>query len=236
MKRLTAKFLLITGLVMGFQVGALAKTGELNYNLMNFSTSVSQKVENDEISVVMSKTLQNKSHTEVAKRITETLNQANVIARKYPLVKISTGNQFTYPQYDKNQKIIGWQGSASLNLQSNDMTATSQLLAELQNFMQLDDLSFSVSEGKQKSVKQALMLEASRSFQQQATALLPAWNARDYQLVSLDFNGGDNFSSYRKSMGSAMMAVVEQSMPVQDFQAGDTTIQVTVTGVIQLVK
>lgn len=236
MKYFMSKFLIATALIMGFQTNALAKTGEINYNLVNFSTTVSQKVENDEISVVMSKTLQNKSHTEVAKRITETLNQASLIAKKYPLVKILTGNQFAYPQYDKNQKIIGWQGSASLNLQSNDMTTTSQLIAELQSFMQLDDLSFSVSENKQKSVKQALMLEASKSFQQQAVALLPVWQAQSYQLVSLDFNGGDNFASYHKSMGSEMMTVAEQSMPVQDFQAGDTTIQVTVDGVIQLIK
>lgn len=233
------KFLLMTGLMsLALNANAVPNAGQLNYNLVNFSTQVSQKVENDEVNATLAKTLQNKSHTELAKRITETLNQANLIAKKYPTVKVATGNQSTYPQYDKNSKINGWQGSASLNLQSNDTVAMSQLIAELQNFMQLEDLGFSVSEGKQKSVKQALMLEASKSFQQQANALLPAWNAKGYELVSLDFNGGDGYSSYRKSsMRLQSFAVAEaSSMPSQDFQTGDTTITVTANGVIQLLK
>lgn len=233
------KFLLMTGLMsLALTANAVPNAGQLNYNLVNFSTQVSQKVENDEVNATLAKTLQNKSHTELAKRITETLNQANLIAKKYPTVKVATGNQSTYPQYDKNSKINGWQGSASLNLQSNDTVAMSQLIAELQNFMQLEDLGFSVSEGKQKSVKQALMLEASKSFQQQANALLPAWNAKGYELVSLDFNGGDGYSSYRKSsMRLQSFAVAEaSSMPSQDFQTGDTTITVTANGVIQLLK
>lgn len=239
MKNFIKKIILTAGLTaMSAGAYAVPKSGEINYNLINFSASASQKIENDEINATMTKNLQNKSHTELAKRITETLNQANILAKKYPTIKVSTGNQSTYPQYDKNQKISGWQGSASLNLQSNDTVATSQLIAELQNIMQLEDLSFSVSESKQKSVKQALMLEASKNFQQQAIALLPVWNAKNYELVSLDFNGGDGYSAYRKSIRvSPMMAVAEASaMPAQDFQAGETTISVTANGVIQLVK
>lgn len=233
------KILLLAGLMSwAFTANAMPDTGQLNYNLVNFSTQVSQQVENDEINATLSKILQNKSHTELAKRITETLNQANLIAKKYPTVKVATGNQATYPQYDKNSKINGWQGSANLNLQSNDTVAMSQLIAELQNFMQLEDLDFSVSDNKQKSVKQALMLEASKRFQQQANELLPAWNAKGYELVRLDFNGGDGFSAYRKSIRvSPMMAVAEaSSIPSQDFQTGDSTITVTANGVIQLLK
>lgn len=233
------KILLLVGLMSwAFTANAMPDTGQLNYNLVNFSTQVSQQVENDEVNATLSKILQNKSHTELAKRITETLNQANLIAKKYPTVKVATGNQATYPQYDKNSKINGWQGSANLNLQSNDTVAMSQLIAELQNFMQLEDLDFSVSDNKQKSVKQALMLEASKRFQQQANELLPAWNAKGYELVRLDFNGGDGFSTYRKSIRvSPMMAVAEaSSIPSQDFQTGDSTITVTANGVIQLLK
>lgn len=215
-----------------------ANNNPINYNLINFSANASQKVENDQVNATMTKTLQNKSNVELAKRITETLNQANIIAKKYPNVKVATGNQNTYPQYDKNQKIIGWQGNASLNLQSNDTVATSQLIAELQNIMQLDGLDFSVSEAKQKTVNQALMSEASKNFQQQAQNLLPAWNAKGYQLVSLDFNEVGGYQRYSKSYALAMpqMAVVDASMPSQDFQTGESTITVTANGVIQLIK
>ncbi len=104
--------------------------------------------------------------------------------------------------------------------------------------MQLDGLDFSVSEAKQKTVNQALMSEASKNFQQQAQNLLPAWNAKGYQLVSLDFNEVGGYQRYSKSYALAMpqMAVVDASMPSQDFQTGESTITVTANGVIQLIK
>lgn len=221
-------------------VGANADSNvnkSINYNLINFSANATQKVENDEINATMSKTIQHKSSTEVAKRITETLNQATTIAKKYPSVKVSTGSQSTYPEYDKNQKISGWTGTASLYLQSSDTLAVSQLIADLQSFMQLNGLDFSVSEAKQKAITQSLMIDASKAFQQQAQALLPAWNATGYQLVSLDFNQGGGYNNYSsRKYAMAMPQVVDASVASQNFEVGETSITVTANGVIQLVK
>ncbi|ELA08458.1 hypothetical protein MOMA_07851 [Moraxella macacae 0408225] len=206
------------------------------HNLIGFSTNATQKVENDEVHATMSKSIWHKSSAEVAKRITETLNQAMMIAKKYPSVTVNTGSQSTYPEYDKNQKISGWTGRATLQLKSSDTVAVSQLIADLQNFMQLSGLDFSVSESKQKAITQTLMIDASKAFQQQAKNLLPVWNATDYQLVSLDFTqgSGHNYASYSKEL--AMPVATDVSIPTQNFAVGESTISVTANGVIQLVK
>ncbi len=81
-----------------------ANNNPINYNLINFSANASQKVENDQVNATMTKTLQNKSNVELAKRITETLNQANIIAKKYPNVKVVTGNQNTIRNTTKTKK------------------------------------------------------------------------------------------------------------------------------------
>lgn len=209
----------------------------LNYGLLNFSAEASRKVDNDQTNATMTKVVQDKSSTEVARRISETLNQAMQVAKKYPQVQVTTGNQSTYPQYDKNQKINGWTGNASLNLKSTDTVAISKLIADLQTFMTLDGINFSVSDDTRKKVEKELMIEASRNFQQQAQALLPAWNARDYQLVSLDFSrGGDYHGRYTTMPVMAMAKMEDAGVANQNFQAGESTITVTATGNIQLVR
>lgn len=209
----------------------------MQYGLLNFSASASRKVENDQINATLTKTVQNKSSAEVANQINLTLNQALQIAKKYPQVKVNTGNQNTYPQYDKNQKIIGWTGSASLTLKSTDSVAASKLIAELQSTMNLDGLDFSVSDDTRKKIEQALMVEASQNFQNQANALLPVWQARDYQLVSLDFNQGGNYRPMPVMYASMRNEVAgAPKVADQDFQAGESTITVTANGVVQLVR
>ena len=208
----------------------------LNYGLLNFSAEASRKVDNDQTNATVAKIIQSKSSSDVAAQINETLNRAVTIAKKYPNVQVSTGSQTTYPQYDKNQKITGWTGNASLNLKSTDTVAISKLIAELQSFMTLDGINFSVSDATRKKVEQELMVEASSAFQQQAQALLPIWKARDYQLVSLDFSRGGDYGGRR--FGAPMMAMKMESdaVPSQDFQAGESTITVTANGNVQLVK
>lgn len=213
-------------------------TGQsMQYGLINFSASANRKVDNDQINATMTKTVQHKSSAEVANQINLTLNQALQIAKKYPQVQVSTGNQNTYPQYDKNQKISDWTGSASLTLKSTDSVMASKLIADLQSTMTLDGLNFSVSDNTRKRIEQELMVEASKNFQNQATALLPAWQARDYQLVSLDFNQGGGYSPM-PVMYSRMVNAESGSAKVADqqFQAGESTITVTANGVVQLVR
>lgn len=215
--------------------GTTNMSQSLNYGLLNFSAIASKKVDNDQINATLTKTIQHQSSSQVANQITTTINQAIDLAKKYPNVQVSSGNQSTYPQYNKQQKITGWTGNASIVLQSTDIVATSQLIADLQNFLVLDDVNFSVSDKARHRIEQELMLQASKEFQQQAKALLPVWQARDYQLVNLQFSKGHDYSSY-----SPMMAVVEQtsskSIERQNFQAGESTINVTASGTVQLVK
>ncbi len=209
----------------------------LNYGLLNFSAEASRKVENDQTNATMTKIIQSKSSSDVAAQINETLNRAVTIARKYPNVQVSTGSQSTYPQYDKNQKITGWTGNASLNLKSTDTVAVSKLIADLQAFMTLDGINFSVSDATRRKIEQELMVEASSAFQQQAQALLPIWKARDYQLVSLDFSRGGDYGGRRYAAPMMAMAKMQNdAVPSQDFQVGESTITVTANGNVQLVK
>ena len=158
------------------------------------------------------------------------------IAKRYPSVTVSTGQQRTYPRYDKNDKIIGWTGQANIDLKSTDFAATSQLIADLQQTLVMENLNFGVSDAKKDALEQKLMTDASRAFQQQAKNLTRAWDARGYRVVTVNLNTNNN--NYPRPMYSmrAESVAMDSAVPSQNFESGNSTISVTANGTIELSK
>lgn len=225
----TGTALLLTA-VMG---SAHAET--TGYDQLTFQTEVKEEIQNDEVRASLYKKAQATDSKTLATTLNTTINNAMKIAKRYPTVTVSTGQQSTYPRYDKNDKIIGWTGQANIDLKSTDFAATSQLIADLQATLVMDNLTFGVSEAKKDAVEQKLMTDASRAFQQQAKNLTRAWNARDYRVVNVNLNTGSN---YPRPMFSAMSMKAESAdtVPSQNFESGDSTISVTANGTIELTK
>lgn len=206
------------------------------YNQLSFQTEVKEEVQNDEVRASMYKKAQASTSKALATTLNTSINNAMKIAKRYPSVTVSTGQQRTYPRYDKNDKIIGWTGQASIDLKSTDFAATSQLIADLQETLVMDNLNFGVSDSKKDALEQKLMTEASRAFQQQAKNLTRAWNARGYRVVTVNLNTGNNYP--RPMYGSMNMKAeaADASVPSQSFESGNSTISVTANGTIELTK
>lgn len=203
-------------------------------NLIGFEVSSQATVENDEASAVMTKTMTAKTAKELANKLNPLINQSLAIAKKYPSVKVSTGGQYAHPEYSKG-KIVGVSGSASLNLKSQDTEALSNLMAELQNNLLVENLSFDVSEALRESTNARLRDEATQKFKNEANSLVKAWGAKSYRLVNAQMNSHSN--GYAKRMFSPMMAMAEQASDAsaQSFEAGSSEIRYTINGTIQLI-
>ena len=225
----TGTALLLTAM-MG---GAHAET--TGYDQLTFQAEVKEEVQNDEVRASLYKKAQATDSKTLANTLNTTINNAMKIAKRYPSVTVSTGQQTTYPRYDKNDKIIGWTGQANIDLKSTDFAATSQLIADLQETLVMDNLTFGVSDTKKDALEQKLMTDASRAFQQQAKNLTRAWDARGYRVVNVNLNTGNN---YPRPMYSAMAMKAESAdaVPRQNFESGNSTISVTANGTIELTK
>ena len=205
------------------------------YDQLSFQTEVKEEIANDEVRASLYKKAQAYDAKTLATTLNNSINKALAIAKRYPTVTVSTGQQSTYPRYDKNDKIIGWTGQANIDLKSTDFAATSQLIADLQETLVMNNLNFGVSEIKKDALEQKLMTEASRAFQQQAKNLTRAWDARSYRVVTVNLNTGNN--NYPRPMYSSMRAAdAESSVPSQNFESGNSTISVTANGTIELTK
>lgn len=212
-----------------------AHAAPTGYDQLTFQTEVKEDIQNDEVRASLYKKAQATDAKTLATTLNTTINNAMKIAKRYPSVTVSTGQQRTYPRYDKNDKIIGWTGQANIDLKSTDFAATSQLIADLQATLVMGNLNFGVSEAKKDATEQKLMVEASRAFQQQAQSLTRAWDARGYRVVNVNLNTGSN---YPRAMYSVMSMKAESAdaVPSQNFESGDSTISVTANGTIELTK
>lgn len=206
------------------------------YDQLTFQTEVKEEVQNDEVRATMYKKAQASDAKTLATTLNTSINNAMKIAKRYPSVTVSTGQQRTYPRYDKNDKIIGWTGQASIDLKSTDFVATSQLIADLQQTLVMENLNFGVSDAKKDALEQKLMTDASRAFQQQAKNLTRAWDARSYRVVTVNLNTNNN--NYPRPMYSmrAESAAMDSAVPSQNFESGNSTISVTANGTIELSK
>lgn len=222
------------GLLAAMTTGAHAEpTG---YNQISFQTEVKEEVANDEITASMYKKAQATDAKSLAKTLNAAINNALQIAKRYPSVIISTGQQSTYPRYDKNDKIIGWTGQVNIDLKSTDFAATSQLIADLQQTLVMNNLNFGVSDTKREALEQKLMTDASRAFQQQAKNVTRAWDANGYRVINVSLNTGNNYPRPMYSSMEMRAEATDASVPSQNFESGNSTISVTANGTIELAK
>ncbi|MGE8685101.1 MAG: SIMPL domain-containing protein [Acinetobacter sp.] len=206
----------------------------LNYNLVNIQSDATRQVSNDEMNAVLYIEKSNKQPAELATQINQLMTQAVNTSRKYPMVKIETGSQTTYPIYDNdNRKLKEWRGRAEIRLESTDFKAASQLISELQQNFQTQSINFSVSDAQRKKVENELMVEASKNFQQRAQALTQAWNKSGYNLVNLNLNT-NNYSNPISPRISMMKAAAPADMVAeQAMVGGESKISVNANGAIQ---
>lgn len=205
------------------------------YDQISFQAEVKEEVANDEVRASLYKKAQATDAKALATTLNTSVNKALAIAKRYPTVTVSSGQQRTYPRYDKNDKIIGWTGQANIDLKSTDFAATSQLIADLQETLVMENLNFGVSDVKKDALEQKLMTDASRAFQKQAKNITRAWDARGYRVLTVNLNTGNN---YPRPMYSSMemRATNADSVPSPSFESGNSTISVTANGTIELSK
>jgi predicted secreted protein len=205
----------------------------LNYNIVNIQAGATREVSNDKMNAVLYIEKSNKQPSELAAQISQTMNQAVALSKKYPQVKIQTGSQSTYPIYnDDNQKLKEWRGRAEINIESTDFKAASQLVSELQQNFQTESINFTVSDAQRNKVENELILEASKNFQQRAQLLSQAWNKSGYNLVNLNLNTSNSYPRPMMMRASVAKASGVQA-DAQNVEAGESKITVTANGSIQ---
>jgi len=139
--------------------------------VLNLSASASQELANDEVNASLYVQDRLPQAGALADRINKLLNRARQDAEGFRKVTFSSGSYNTWPDYDKNGKITGWQARAEIKLKSQDFTDTAELIARLQKYMALEGVHRRQSAGQDPATRQ-------RAEHRQCPARLPDDDAR----------------------------------------------------------
>ena len=201
--RLLTVFTALLSIVTATSV--FADDNSLNYNIANVQADATRQVSNDEMHATLFVEKSHKQPAELSAQISQLMNQATALGKKFPTVQLKTGSQTTYPIYDNdNQKLKEWRGRAEVQIESKDFKAASQLISELQQSFQTASINFTVSDEQRSKVENELIAEASKNFQQRAQLLAQAWNKSGYNLVSINLNTS-NFYPQPMMMRASMV-------------------------------
>ena len=202
---------------------------------VEFQAEASRVLPNDLLRATLFTEQDGKDPAQLARALTVTMNDALKRARGHDDVKVATGNQSSWPVYGKNNHLDGWRGRAELTLESKDFKAAGELLAALQDKLQLQGMSFVVADDTRQAAEQALTREAIQAFREKAKQVTDAWGAKGYTLLQM--NIGSTGGGYpRPPMMMMAKAMAADDAPAPEMAGGESRLGVSVNGSIQLVQ
>lgn len=221
----TMRYWLAAGLML---LCMSAQAEEARYQQLHFQVDRSQEVGNDLMQVWLSAQAEGTDPTRLARTINETMDWALALGAGREGMRIKTGNYQTQALRDKD-KLRGWQVSQDLHIEGADIPAISALVGELQERLQVKSMGFSVSPEARRAAEEQLIEEALKAFQERSQAVQRIMGAKGYRLVSASIQTGGHFPG---PMLRAQVAMAEFAPPA--VQAGESEVQVTVAGSIEL--
>ncbi len=168
-----------------------------------------------------------------SKKVNEQLEAAWRLIRSVPAVKAKTGNTSTHPIYGKSSlgRVETWSVSSSIELQTGDIAALSDLIGKLQDagFGVVNTRMVPSPETRAKAVDVAT-LDAIAAFQARARTIAGAFK-KPYKIKEMNVSSND--VGIHPVASRAVFSEKLESMPIQ---AGESLITVYVSGKIELAE
>ncbi|MBR0565846.1 SIMPL domain-containing protein [Azoarcus sp. L1K30] len=167
----------------------------------------------------------------VARQINLSIAAALDTARNYPDIKAQSAGTSTWPVYAKNGgRIEAWRMRSGIRLESRNSAALSELVGKLQEGLAVARIEMRPAAETRHKAADAAIVDALRQFEQRATLIASTLGKR-YRIHRLNVaETGARPLEFAKARGAVMMA---DSAPAP-VEAGDTNIDVTVSGSIEL--
>jgi predicted secreted protein len=234
MKRRYNRFLLFALLALIARGPAWAQPapGSTRYNTVDLQARAQREVRNDTLSASLFVELTGADAAKLADSLNRNTADSLAVAKEFKSVKVRSGNNQTYPVYDRSQRLTAWRGRAELRLESKDFQAAATLIGRLQSRMQLGQIGFSVSDEARNAAEDELIDEAINAFRARADIVRTSLGGRGYKIRHLAVNTGGGFVP-RPLMARAGVAAAE-GVATPPLEGGVSQITVSVNGTIEV--
>lgn len=209
------------------------------YNQVEFSTEVSERVQNDEIVASVFYEAQANSAGAVAQKLEPIAQKAQTILKQYPNIHAKTQNSSRIIYTDKG-KISAFVGRTGLILTSTDSAQMNALLAKIQEVMLIENIESGISDDAKATLERNIKLRAITQFKKDASETAQAFGATGYRLLHAKIEGGgryhDNSPMPIMPMPMAISAsTYEPSNKSIAIEMGESAISVRIDGNIELI-
>jgi len=205
------------------------------HNVVQLSASGAVEVQQDWLTVVLATSRDGADAVVLQNQLKVALDSALVEAKKYAQagqLDLHTGNFSLSPRYGKDGKIQGWVGTTELVLEGRDFSRIASTAGKI-NTLTMSNVAFSLSRSQRAQVEGDAQLLAIEQFKSKARDIAKGFGFSGYSLREVSVNTNDTGPTPRMRPMAMSAKLMEADMPVPT-EAGRSTVQVTVSGVVQL--
>ncbi len=223
------RYALLTGLLLVY-TAPLTAAETPHYNQIHLQARSSMVVNNDHMEVVLSVFGEGGDTARLADQINSTMSWAIKTAQQYPKVSVGSGQYQTYPVFGKDT-VKRWRATQDVRLESADSDALVQLIGVLQQRLQVNAISFTVSPAQRAKVEDQLIDQALAAFQARAERVRKDLGAKRHRIIDINIgNSGGMTPPYPILRAPAMAGAV--AAPA--VESGNSQLSVTAEGTIEL--
>lgn len=202
---------------------------------VNLSAQSSVQVAQDLLTMTLSTTREGTDPQGVQNQLKAALDTGLVLAKKdarAPFMEVRTGRFGLAPRYNRDGKMTGWQGTAELVLEGQDVARISETAGKLTS-LTVASASFGLTPAQRQAAQAQAQNQAISLFRQRATEIAKAFDFGAYTLgeVSVNFEEGLPPGFRGPMMAARAVSAEAAPMPVE---AGLASVSVTVSGSVQL--
>lgn len=192
-------------------------------------------VSNDEMVIVLAAERDGPQVGPLNEAVLTQLNTALADAKKTDGVRARLGNVSTQPLYTREGKQQGWKVRGEVVLESQRVSALSQLGGRLGERLQVSSVQFRLSSEKRRAQEQVLLTEAAQAFRAKAQQAATAFGFRSYEMRALALQPGRVPGPRPLMMArSADVAMAASAAPPIPEEGGESEVSVTVSGTVEL--
>jgi predicted secreted protein len=213
--------------------------------VLNLTTSASVEVTKDVLTVVFSTTRDGSDAQAVQSALKQSLDAALAEAKKVARpgqVEVQTGNFSLYPRYGnpkagtqpQQPSIIGWQGTAELQVQGKDAASIAQLTGRVST-MSIARVGYTLSKEAREKVEADVIARAIADWRAKAQQMSQQFGYAGYSVREVNVatnEPGDRPMPMAMARGK-MSAMADESLPTE---AGKGEVTATVSGSAQMTR
>jgi len=201
------------------------------FDIVTLHAEASGTVANDLLKVEMVVQGENRDSASLANAINASMQWALSELKKFPDVSSSTRQYNTWAKYDrKDNRIIGWNASQVLKLESDNIDQAQQAVQRLQEKLQVRNMQMQPKAATRESREDDLISDALGRFRDRALTVQNTMGAADYRVVNISINTNQQMMHEPQMRSMAESSVA--SAPA--IQPGSSEVVVRVNGTIQL--